>query len=95
MALNKAKTYPSGVAASYHKITRIDADVLGGNVNISVSSYISQEARQAGKWPVDTQTHNFSGQDYFVEVNQPQNVVELAYLKLKEKVEFFTDATDC
>ena len=57
MAFSKAKTLPSGVVADYWRVNDIRLDFDHSTAHVSLALYVDAEARQAGKVPVQIQTH--------------------------------------
>lgn len=61
MALKKDIELPSGVVVRYHRILRVEYDVLGdrkSQVRLVIGSYLDKAAREAGKAPVLTEVRN-------------------------------------
>lgn len=56
MALEKTVEQPNGTAANYHKVLRGTVDFVTGNTVLEIASYLSAEARQAGKQPISSMT---------------------------------------
>lgn len=52
MALIKDFKTPHGVTASYHKITKIEMDILSQSATVCMAVYFSQEARDSGGSPL-------------------------------------------
>jgi len=54
MAIKLIKTLPTGVAAEYHRVTRLTMDYDSLACTAQVSSYLSEGARRAGVEPLQS-----------------------------------------
>jgi hypothetical protein len=81
MALQKLQQLPSGVEASYHRITRILLRV-GEDAMVEVSSYLNEEARRDGRAPVSQETIRISNGASII--NSPSGAISSAYTELKK-----------
>lgn len=54
MALSKSLENSSGVATTYHHISRLEWSKASNQTDIVVSCFVSESARQAGKQPVES-----------------------------------------
>lgn len=52
MALLKSMLQPTGVAATYHRITQGTVDFTTGKTALAMESYVDAAARQAGCSPI-------------------------------------------
>lgn len=105
MALLKTVTLPSGVVATYHRVTKITGlDFVNLGARVTVESYVSEDSRRAGATPIPG-----TAQEYFLgtpqgigaptfpfttealEAATPQAIV-YAYLKTLPE---FAGAEDC
>lgn len=99
MALQQIIQHPTGTASHYWKVRAICLDHTAGTGNITVDGYVSPEARQSGKVPLDHRTvviENYAA--YFAPAiidAAGMNEVKAAYLYLKslQDGEFY-NATD-
>jgi hypothetical protein len=97
MALKKSVTLGSGVQANYHKITRLNIDVVNKHADVTLALYVSEELKTEGKEPISNQGFFWSGDDYpfTIDALNSSNPIAIAYAKIKATVPFFTDAEDC
>jgi len=82
MAIIKQLETKFGVNASYHRITAFNISYSQKKVVICVASYISKEAREALKDPVEEIDIEIPIDDYNQFLNE--NTIEKAYLWLKK-----------
>lgn len=62
MGIQFSYTTPStGAVAQYHVVQNIGLDYISGNTNVQVASYVSQDACNAGKFPVYQQGIQIAG----------------------------------
>jgi hypothetical protein len=57
MAIEKSVATSFGTAATYWRITSINADMVSGALGFTLSGYLSQATREAGNAPIES--HNF------------------------------------
>ena len=79
MALQKDKTYATGVTASYHRITRMVSEVDAGRTLVEVGAYLDADAREAGRETLSRTTYDLSALD----LTRPA-----AYERLKQHADF-------
>jgi len=91
MALSKLIETSYGVSANYHKITETKIDWHNRIANITVKSFLSSEARTAGKMPIIDHAYYWAGDDFVFAPDS--NVIATAYAKLKT-MEQWTNAID-
>jgi hypothetical protein len=92
MAIIKTLSSSYGCPVTYHRITNISIHYPMKKVIICVASYISKEARASAMDPLDEIDIEVPMDDfsYFLDTNVIQN----AYLWLKQNVVGFEDAVD-
>lgn len=88
MALQINFELPSGVTQSYHRIRSGTVDFSTGATTLQIDSFISAEARAAGKLPIGGMSVTLPVVPTFDGDPRPW-----AYAKLKERPEF-SGATD-
>lgn len=92
MAIIKTLSSSYGCSVTYHRITNISIHYPMKKVVICVASYISKEARASAKDPIEEIDIEVPKGDfpYFLDTNVIQN----AYLWLKQNVVGFEDSED-
>jgi hypothetical protein len=88
MALAKTFDQPTGVATSYHRVVRGIVDFVTGATTLEVASYLSADARTAGKLPIGGSSLTVPTMPDFNGDPRPW-----AYAQLKQRPEW-ADATD-
>jgi len=62
MPLKKDYVTPStGATANYHVVQQVSLDYVSSQINATVASYLSKDARDAGRFPLYTQQITVAG----------------------------------
>ncbi len=91
MALYKEIVQKNGANATYHRITKIVL-IPRGNAEITVSSYLNQEARDHGKSPITIKNYIFGYDDWGYGYENNWGIGAF-YILLKMRPEYYS-ATD-
>jgi hypothetical protein len=92
MAIIKELDTKFGVQASYHRITAFNMSYSAKKIVLCVATYLSKEARQEQKDPIEEIDIEIPKSDYSTFLDT--NPIERGYLWLKENVIGFEDAAD-
>lgn len=102
MAISKSIEAPSGVDATYHRISMCVHDFRGASTRVMVESFASEDARRSGKTPLHSEeltVHHEQGVEptrawaYSKLVQEPQYAThEVAVIKVDELGQEVKDA---
>lgn len=92
MAIIKDINSSFGIVANYHRVTSISVNYKNKKVIICVASYASKSARASDYNPLEEIDIEVPKDDYLLFIDT--NVIEKAYLWLKENVVGFENAID-
>lgn len=87
MAFEKIVQHASGVEVKYWRITKVEIDLPGQSTKLTMSGYVSVEARNAGKNPLASHTFIWTGADNPVTmaVMQAGTAFQACYNKMKNE----------
>ena len=98
MALQQIIQHPTGTYSQYWKIRSVTLNHTEGTGSITVDGYVSQQAREEGKIPLDNRTVEIS--EYSTRFAPSvidaadMNEVKASYLFLKSMIADFYGSTD-
>jgi hypothetical protein len=105
MALKKKMDLPNGTSCEYFRIYETNICWAERSAHITLAGYLNQEAREAGKRPMETKSFDYRGDEFPFSLNKlgepDTNPISVAYEALKAVPEeasaerkWFKDAED-